>query len=328
MDSLQDFFKEFKNRIANPIFFSFIIAWLLWNWKVTVGFLMYNQDTLKNYGYFNYSYLITENASWENYFYHPLCSALFYTILFPPIRVGIIAFLSWMDRINTWSKKKIMKNATVPMRRFMKETERTDGLSKKLEDLYTKDSAIKDENDDLKSKLNDEMNISAQQSTQLRNFTEEVLSLNNNIGDLKNKLLLSEERIQLYSKQFDQTLINGVWEIVYKCKEEPSLRNFSGETISERIVVSIKDGKFYNKIPSGSEFIWAYILAFNYSYFEKTVNLTLRISEDKYIQYDEGKSRIYFQTLTILHHLEDGHIGKMTGIDSDLCDVSYTMLVN
>jgi hypothetical protein len=37
-DKVADFFKDVKERFSSPLFSSFIIAWLIINWKVPVAF--------------------------------------------------------------------------------------------------------------------------------------------------------------------------------------------------------------------------------------------------------------------------------------------------
>jgi hypothetical protein len=49
-----DLLKELKDRLSNPLIFSFIIAWLFFNWQITVGLLLYKNDQLIRDGYFFY----------------------------------------------------------------------------------------------------------------------------------------------------------------------------------------------------------------------------------------------------------------------------------
>src|ERR1700748_661850 len=98
MDKITDFFKEFKSRLTNPLFASFILSWLIINWRVPVGIFGYKLDELKVDGYKSYADLISKNASTWNYLWYPLISAALYTLLSPLLRMIIIAFLSWIKK--------------------------------------------------------------------------------------------------------------------------------------------------------------------------------------------------------------------------------------
>jgi hypothetical protein len=44
MENINEFIKNFRKRLSSPFFFSFIVSWVLANWKVTIALLWYNSD--------------------------------------------------------------------------------------------------------------------------------------------------------------------------------------------------------------------------------------------------------------------------------------------
>jgi len=319
MDALKDFYKEAKNRVANPIFFSFILSWLLWNWKVPVGFIMYNNSTLKKLGYDNYIELVVHNASWSSYFYHPLISALIYTFIFPPVRVGIIAFLSWMNRINTWSKKRILKNSTVPMARFIKETDRTDALSKKLEDLYAKDSSIKEENEELRAEANTTQNQIAQYERKMKDMIKRTDEDSIHYNALKKELSAANEKIDRYAVQNNQKVIKGNWLLQISSLDKESKRYEP----TKHYDVLFDQGKVFI-VDDISSWEWGDVLSFNYNYFEKTVNITLLVEKamKRSANNTSDKRVLYHQVLTVVSHI-NGHLNELSGTDSNGYNIVY-----
>lgn len=47
MERLTDFMDEIKIRLRNPLFASFVFAWLIWNWKIWIGLFWHNDQSLQ-----------------------------------------------------------------------------------------------------------------------------------------------------------------------------------------------------------------------------------------------------------------------------------------
>jgi hypothetical protein len=159
MEKVSDFFKEFKSRLSNPLFFSFIVAWLVINWRVPIGLLFYGFNDSKTYnplakdGYKSYIDLIHQLYSQWHFFWFPFWIAVGYTFVFPAVRNVIYAFNTW---IRTWGDRwnlKISKEGQVPMMKFIKQKESYDKQTKALQDLFEKENLITDENNRLNTEL-------------------------------------------------------------------------------------------------------------------------------------------------------------------------------
>jgi hypothetical protein len=54
MDKLSDFFKDLKERVSAPLFSSFALAWLIFNWKIPIALFFYKNQNLSADGYNSY----------------------------------------------------------------------------------------------------------------------------------------------------------------------------------------------------------------------------------------------------------------------------------
>lgn len=146
MDKFLDFFRDIKDRLSNPMFSSFIIAWLFFNWEVPVGLIFYNNETLKLDGYNSYIDLIKTNYSSANYFMKPIVVALVYTFIFPFVRNGVLAFQAW---IKTWGNTinlRIARKGKISTERYMVLREAYLSQTKNLEKLIAEETSFVQEN--------------------------------------------------------------------------------------------------------------------------------------------------------------------------------------
>ena len=150
MERITDFFKDVRDRLSNPLFSSFIISWLIINWKIPIALLFYSNQSLKIDGYDSYMNLIISNSSAWKYFGYPLMLAVGYTFLFPFIRNAILAFQTW---IRTWGSDlnlKISKRGKISTERYIQLREKYNKLTRTLEDLLSQETSFVQENSELK----------------------------------------------------------------------------------------------------------------------------------------------------------------------------------
>lgn len=192
MDKISDFFKNIKERISNPLFSSFLIAWIIFNWKIIIGLLFYNNQELKIDGYSSYIDFISKNLTGLNPFWLPLMVAILYTLVFPFIRNCILAFNSW---IRAWGSRwilKLSKTGKIPVYKYVE-----------LREIYQKRTNLLEE-------------VIEKESTYFKQYEQErnkVLELANE----RNNLLLDIEK---WKRINDVSQLNGEWEIHYLPKEE------------------------------------------------------------------------------------------------------------
>lgn len=253
MDNITEFFKEFKSRLTNPLFVSFIISWALINWRVPIGILGYRLEDLKIDGYTSYADLVSKNASTWNYLWHPLLYALGYTFIFPVIRMFIIAFLNYIKKKSDNWNAEIMKDYYVPMSRFVKQKEKYDELAQALNKIYTEDSVTVVENEKLKV---------------------EALQLNESVSTAKHKsLILSQQLEELDKKQDrlfalnDVSCIVGRWQFTWM-----QVRN--GVLTKEAFEIAINSDEVLIVTPELA-YSWGKILLFSYDSFKEEIGIVL-----------------------------------------------------
>jgi hypothetical protein len=161
MEKITDFFNDVKDRLSNPLFSSFIIAWLVINWQIPIALFFYNTESLKIDGYKSYIDLIASKYSSWNYIVYPLLLAFAYTFIFPFLRNGILAFQAW---IRTWGNDlnlKISRKGKVPTERFVQLRKKYLEQTKTLEQVFAEEGRYVEENKELnleKTKLTTQNN--------------------------------------------------------------------------------------------------------------------------------------------------------------------------
>lgn len=99
---------ELKNRFVNRFLVYYIVYWLLFNWKVSVALLWYDTTQIKAEGCRSTFEFIKDQLENNSHWYAVFIWALISTILFPIIKMLILAFdtqvkvsrKNWISRIN------------------------------------------------------------------------------------------------------------------------------------------------------------------------------------------------------------------------------------
>lgn len=191
MEKLSDFFKTIKDRLSNPLIYSFIFSWLIINWKIVIGLLLYKNTDLYLDGYKSYMDLISQNIDSDLLIYHPLLVAIFYTFAFPFIRNGIYAFNSW---IKAWGDKlniNLSRKSKVSMSKYLDLRETYEKRTKLLEKVLGEESNYINEN----AKLN-----------------TEILILKDIKNDSAQDIYFLQEKLKAST---DTSILNGEWEFSY-----------------------------------------------------------------------------------------------------------------
>lgn len=154
MDKLSDFFAEIKNRTTNPLLVSFFISWPIINWKITIG-LFTNISTLKTDGYNSYIQLIEKNSDKDYTLWYPLLAATVYTIIFPWIKLGVLALNTFAKRLSTDLNLRLSKDGKVPMKKYLTIRESYIERQKQLQQILEQDEQYLKQNSDLLKEKNE-----------------------------------------------------------------------------------------------------------------------------------------------------------------------------
>lgn len=145
MDNFSDFFKELRNRLSNPLIFSFIAAWLIVNWRITLGIILYTKKELASDGYSSYFDLIQKESDNYKLLTLPLLIAIGYTILFPLLKTAVKAFNAWIER---WSDEwyyKIIQKGPASMEKYLQLQRDLHEQQNELSELIRNESKFKNE---------------------------------------------------------------------------------------------------------------------------------------------------------------------------------------
>lgn len=114
VDKVYDFMKEMRFRLSSPFFSSFIISWLVINWRIPVGLLFYSQDDLQTDGYDSYFDLIEKSFHWGASIVLPIVSASVYSFGYPWLRNKIMNANTYFNTKGIQKNLDISKDGKVP----------------------------------------------------------------------------------------------------------------------------------------------------------------------------------------------------------------------
>jgi hypothetical protein len=111
MSEFIDALKSAANRLTNPLLFSLLCAFSIYNWEVVVALLWYDPDEIHRAGYISvYEFISTKLEPFESVG-HPLLIAVCYTAVVPFIKIGVDAFQTWVRELGISWNQSIQENA-------------------------------------------------------------------------------------------------------------------------------------------------------------------------------------------------------------------------
>lgn len=137
MDAFKDLFQEIKDRVRNPFFSSFAIAWLFFNWQITVALLFFDNEILKQSGYRTYNDLIDAKQDNLKMLLYPVLSACFYVFVFPYLRNFINQFLASRKMENENKILENSKKSSVKLERYIDLLRELEEQQKMVGEIYS-----------------------------------------------------------------------------------------------------------------------------------------------------------------------------------------------
>lgn len=102
-EKVKDIYENIKDRLSNPLMFSFVLSWLVYNWEISVALFWYDKSQFQAEGcksIFEFIQDKIDTKCCSTIF--PLGIAFLYTFAFPYIKQGIRIFnqiaLKWGDK--------------------------------------------------------------------------------------------------------------------------------------------------------------------------------------------------------------------------------------
>jgi len=110
METIKDFFKEFKDRLTSPLIGSFILSWFLVNWQIPIVLIFYKQDQMKLESEKSFISFIKSQYTWQHCFLFPFLVALFYVFAYPYIRNWISEYVEKRKIVGEAALLKLSSN--------------------------------------------------------------------------------------------------------------------------------------------------------------------------------------------------------------------------
>lgn len=190
METVKDFLKEFKDRLTSPLFGSFIISWLVFNWKIPVALIFYKHSELKIDRYKSYFSLIRQEQSTWSMLILPLFFALLYIFGYPWVKNFIKEYQAKLTTTSEAKILKISKDGFVSVAKHMELQEKYEKNIENITTFFNNQDQIQQDNVTLKS----ELAIAKQENTRLKS------------GNTSN-----------YSDPFN--FVVGAWSFIFRNKE-------------------------------------------------------------------------------------------------------------
>jgi hypothetical protein len=89
MDELKNFFADIRARLNSPLVGSYVLSWVVFNWRIPIVLFFYKQNELYLDKYRSFQDVIYKNTNFISNLILPLCVALAYTFLFPYVKAAI-----------------------------------------------------------------------------------------------------------------------------------------------------------------------------------------------------------------------------------------------
>jgi len=247
MDKISDIFKNIKDRLSSPLFFSFILSWIICNWKVTIALLWYDPkqiDPNKFKSIFDFIYLNTD--PWHT-FYLPLILALAYTILSPIVSNAIRLFNSLIDKIGENKNLEITKGSNIPIAKFLSLKENYDARTEVLEKIIKDENKTKEDYErehTERLKLDQQLLKVTEDLTRAEQKNATVTSEFSAVNNAKMQFAKENSEFEKTNKEltlfrlsvFNINMLDGRWEF--------SINN-ALEGISEKQILQISGGAVY-----------------------------------------------------------------------------------
>lgn len=142
-DRLSEVTNSIKERISNPFIFSFILSWLIWNWKITIGLFWLSNEQLQTLGYKSLFDLIALENSRCGSFKIPLITSIFITLALPLLRIIFSIVDAAITALGNTGYFWITKKGNISTERYIELREKSLKLHKQLQKVIDSESDYK-----------------------------------------------------------------------------------------------------------------------------------------------------------------------------------------
>lgn len=332
IENIKDVVKNFRERLASPFFFSFIVTWLLFNWKVTVALLWYNAELFSRKNSDLISFIESKTSNWQS-IWIPLISATLYTGL---IRNLISAFITWSSRWGSNWNLEIGKNSKVSMEKFLTYRNLYIKTTRDLEIILKDESKTRENFDKERQRVLSLETFSAGLNTQVADLMKqnEILEREKNTAqEVANTL---RENTELIENMKGVSFLNGRWKFQYLNRMRDDLRFDEIFEIKDGIVSIVTDNRIRNEFRIANYFyertnkqmllILYYVEEASGSSFNRWENSNIDIYQLNTNRDKIAHARSNYKT-TLIHQLEVRSDTLLTGFENVEAQIVYEKIM-
>ncbi|MBN8567395.1 MAG: hypothetical protein J0M25_11755 [Flavobacteriales bacterium] len=155
-EKIKDIFNNIKERLSNPFLFSFLIAFLFYNWEITLSIFYNDYNQIKAEGFKSIFEFVRNRWDNNGKLFMPFLIALLYTFVFPIFRNLVNAFQTWIIKWGEDWNLKISKDSKIGIDKYLALRDNYIEKTKSLEEIISSESKFLIELD-LKTKEIDEL---------------------------------------------------------------------------------------------------------------------------------------------------------------------------
>lgn len=217
-DKIRDAFGEFSERVRSPFFSSYIISWLIYNWRIAL-FVLWPKSKYPATFDMSAEYIEKQLAG-HDWFLVPLFAAIGYTLIQPVLRVAIAGIHAWINRWGITWVFSLSQNSSISFKRYMK----------------LKNAFIEKERE-LEKAFKEEIELNAKVAESERNRANVNLELQKNLNLLQKAEAKITDLQFKYSEINDISRLEGHYVLKYQDEVNPKLNGIE--------LLEIKNENYY-----------------------------------------------------------------------------------
>lgn len=263
-EKIEEIFINLKERLTSPLFSSFLIAWLVTNWKIVIGIFFIDADNIRASGYLNLIDFIFQNSNWIKCFAVPFGFSLAYTFGYPYVKNYISAFLTRRNKEAEEKNLEILKDSYIPMDRFLKLREEYRTSNATLQKIITEESSSLNDITQLNTEINQLRIYTNEKQAKVNELEKNLNEINNKYNEIVINAMTTENNLKKSKETHieDQQLLEAVTK--ENKKFEKSIVKLTDEKIELEKKIPLID-----KYSPSSQVIFELYFTFPYDVFKK-----------------------------------------------------------
>lgn len=172
MEPLSEFWRNVKERVSNPLIFSFILAWLIYNWEITLGLFWLDSNEIRLTGNANLVDYIKAKANKPGGICWPITIAVLYCIFVPLFKEALRSFNAVVFKYGSKLYFYISEDSKIDFNLFVEQARQIEKHKKDIDTLLKDVVETAKSHSDTKTKL--ESTVSAHDALAIKLGDEEA----------------------------------------------------------------------------------------------------------------------------------------------------------